>query len=75
MMQFDELFGDDMRTTVTIDDRVYEEVREYAPDLSLKELIELGLKAYARQEALRRLRALGGSVPDAEDAPSRRRLE
>ena len=60
-----------MRTTVTIDDELWNEVRRVEPHPSNKQLIEKGLRALIDQAARRRAIALGGSMPDIEAPPRR----
>ena len=62
-----------MRTTVTIDDELIEEAMALAePGTQRSELLREGIKAFIRQQAARRLAALGGTAPDMEVAPRRR---
>lgn len=64
-----------MRTTVTLDDELFERVREYAgPDKSASALLNDIMRLYVQREAGKRLIALGGSMPDLEP-PRRRRSE
>lgn len=61
-----------MRTTITIDDKLVEDLKFYFEDEKLPTLIHKGLKNLIAKEASRRLAALGGSMPDAEAAPRKR---
>ena len=62
-----------MRTTVTIDDTLYERAIELAdPDMDKSELFREAIKTFVRVQAAKRLAALGGSAPDIEDVPRRR---
>lgn len=61
-----------MRTTVTIDDELLKDAREYTGMSEVSALIREGLKALIEREAAHRLALLGGSMPDAEAAPRRR---
>ncbi len=62
-----------MRTTVTIEDELLDEAMALAePGTERSELFREGIKAFIRQQASRRLAALGGSVPDMGLAPRRR---
>ncbi len=61
-----------MRTTVTIDDELLKDAREYTGLSEVSALVREGLKALVEREAARRLALLGGSMPDAEAAPRRR---
>ncbi len=60
-----------MRTTVTIDDELWEEASRVAQAPTKRALIELGLKALVAQAARRRAIALAGSMPDLELPPRR----
>ncbi len=67
--------GGDMRTTVTIDDELYQQALALAePDMDKAELFREAIKTYIRVQAARRLAALGGSAPDMPQ-PKRRRAE
>lgn len=62
-----------MRTTVTIDDELYEKALELAdPGMDKADLFREAVKTFIRVRAGRRLAALGGSIPDMEEAPRRR---
>lgn len=63
-----------MRTTVTVDDALYEQALKLAspgvdkPSALIREAIE----TYVRVRAGQRLAALGSAMPDMEDIPRRR---
>lgn len=63
-----------MRTTVTIDDALYEQALKLAdpgvdkPSALFRDAIE----TYVRVRAGQRLAALGGSTPEMQDIPRRR---
>ena len=62
-----------MRSTVTIDDELYEKALELAdPGMDKADLFREAVKTFIRVRAGRRLAALGGSIPDMEEAPRRR---
>lgn len=63
-----------MRTTVTIDDALYEQALEFAePGLDKpSDLFREAVKTYVRVQAARRLAALGGAAPEMQDVPRRR---
>ena len=62
-----------MRTTVTIDHELYEKALELAdPGMDKADLFREAVKTFIRVRAGRRLAALGGSIPDMEEAPRRR---
>ncbi|MGH8784565.1 MAG: type II toxin-antitoxin system VapB family antitoxin [Cupriavidus necator] len=64
-----------MRTTVTIDDALYEQALEIAdPGMDKSDLFREAIKTFVRVQAAKRLAALGGTAPDMEDVP-RSRLE
>ena len=62
-----------MRTTVTIDDDLLAEAREFTGITETPALVRAALTALVEREAARRLARMGGSEPDL-DAPPRRRL-
>ncbi|MDC6170193.1 type II toxin-antitoxin system VapB family antitoxin [Paucibacter sp. XJ19-41] len=62
-----------MRTTVTIDDALYEEALELAePDMDKADLFREAVKTFIRVQAGKRLAALGGTAPEMDDIPRRR---
>ncbi|MBU2714176.1 type II toxin-antitoxin system VapB family antitoxin [Zooshikella harenae] len=62
-----------MRTTVTIDDDLYDKALEMAdPNMDKSELFREAIKTFVRVQAAKRLAALGGTVPDMQDIPRRR---
>ncbi|MCO5121606.1 MAG: type II toxin-antitoxin system VapB family antitoxin [Burkholderiaceae bacterium] len=62
-----------MRTTVTIDDALYEKALEVAdPDMDKADLFREAVKVFVRVQAARRLAALGGAEPAMQDVPRRR---
>ncbi len=63
-----------MRTTVTIDDALYEQAMELAePGIDKpSDLFREAVKTYVRVQAARRLAALGGTAPEMQDIPRRR---
>ena len=62
-----------MRTTVTVEDDLFEKAREYAePGItSASDLIREAMKTYVRVQAAKRLAALGGKAPKMADIPRR----
>ena len=59
-----------MRTTVTIDDALYEKALEMAdPDMDKGDLFREAIKTFVRVQAARRLARLGGTAPDMADVP------
>ena len=61
-----------MRTTVTLDDELYEKALEMAdPTMDKADLFREAVKTYVRVQAAKRLVALGGTVPDMQDVPRR----
>ena len=63
-----------MRTTITIDDELYNEALAYAaPDIEKSELIREAVKTYVRVQASKRLAALGGKAPKMTDIPRNRK--
>ena len=62
-----------MRTTVTIDDALYEKALEVAdPNMDKSDLFREAVKTFVRVQAAKRLAALGGTMPDMHDVPRRR---
>ena len=57
-----------MRTTVTIDDALYQKALEVAePDMDKADIFREAIKTFVRVQAAKRLAALGGTMPDLED--------
>lgn len=64
-----------MRTTVTIDDVLYEKAMEMAdPEMDKSDIFREAFKTFVRVQAAKRLAALGGTMPQIDDV-SRRREE
>ena len=62
-----------MRTTVTIDDTLYEKALEVAdPEMDKADLFREAIKTFVRVQSAKRLAALGASLPDMKDIPRRR---
>jgi Arc/MetJ family transcription regulator len=62
-----------MRTTVTIDDDLYERALKVAdPAMDRGDLFREAIKTFVRVQAAKRLAALGGSVPNMQPVPRRR---
>ena len=62
-----------MRTTVTIDDALYQKALEMAdPDMDKAEIFREAMKAFVRIQAAKRLAALGGTAPEMADIPRAR---
>lgn len=62
-----------MRTTVTIDDTLFEQALEMAdPGTDKADIFREAFKTFVRVQAAKRLAALGGSSPDMRDIPRRR---
>ena len=61
-----------MRTTVTIDDELYNRALEVAdPAMDRADLFREAIKTFVRVRAAQRLAALGGSMPEMADVPRR----
>ena len=61
-----------MRTTVTIDDALYERALEMAdPAMDKADLFREAIKTFVRVQAARRLAALGASAPDMPEIARR----
>ena len=62
-----------MRTTISIDDALYQKAIELAdPGMDKAELFREAVKTFVRIQAGKRLIALGGSTPELTDIPRRR---
>ena len=62
-----------MRTTVTVDDTLYEKALEVAdPAMDKADLFREAIKTFIRVQAAKRLAALGSSVPEMGDIARRR---
>ena len=62
-----------MRTTVTIDDALYEQALEVAdPEMDKADLFREAIKTFVRIQASKRLAALGGSMPEMQAIARRR---
>ena len=62
-----------MRTTVTIDDALYERALEVAdPAMDKADLFREAVKVFVRVQAAKRLDALGAATPDMPEIPRRR---
>jgi hypothetical protein len=60
-----------MRTTVTIDDELYEKALAAAdPSMDKADLFREAIKTFVRVQAAKRLSALGGAMPDMPDIPA-----
>lgn len=61
-----------MRTTVTIDDVLYEKALEVAdPSMDKADLFREAIKTFVRVQAAKRLAALGGTKPEMPGIPRR----
>lgn len=61
-----------MRTTVTIDDALYEKALEMAdPGMDKTDLFREAIKTFVRIQAAKNLAALGGTAPEMQDIPRR----
>ncbi len=64
-----------VRTTVTIDDELYEQALEMAePGMDKPDLFREAVKTFVRVQAAKRLAALGGTQPDMQDVARQRTL-
>ena len=62
-----------MRTTVTIDDLLYEQALEVAdPSMDKADLFREAVKTFVRVQAAKRLAALGATLPEMAEIPRRR---
>jgi Arc/MetJ family transcription regulator len=61
-----------MRTTVTIDDALYEKALELADThMDKSDVFREAMKTFVRVQAAKRLAALGGTMPEIQDVPRR----
>ena len=61
-----------MRTTVTIEDALYERALEVAdPTMDKADLFREAVKTFVRVQAAKRLAALGSATPDMAEIPRR----
>ena len=61
-----------MRTTVTIDDALYERALEMAdPAMDRADLFREAIKTFVRVQAAKRLAALGATMPQMQAPPRR----
>lgn len=61
-----------MRTTVTIDEELYQQALNMAdPGMDKAELFREAIKTFIRVRAAKRLAALGGAAPDMQTPPRR----
>ncbi|MFZ1364120.1 DUF2191 domain-containing protein [Brachymonas denitrificans] len=62
-----------MRTTVTIDDRLYRQALEVADaSMDKADLFREAIKIFIQVQAGKRLAALGGTAPQMQEIPRRR---
>ena len=62
-----------MRTTVTIDDTLYQEALELAdPGTDKADLFRVAMQTFVRIQAAKRLAMLGGTLPEMREIPRRR---
>ena len=62
-----------MRTTLNLDQKLVAQAMKETQTPSKTAVIELGLRLLLERQARRRLKALGGHLPDLEATPRRRR--
>jgi Arc/MetJ family transcription regulator len=61
-----------MRTTITIDDALYNKALELIdPELDKADVFREAMRTYVRVQAGKRLAALGGRAPEMADVPRR----
>lgn len=62
-----------MRTTVTIEDTLYQQALDMAdPGMDKADLFREAIRTFVRVQAAKRLAALGGKAQDMPDIPRRR---
>jgi Arc/MetJ family transcription regulator len=67
-----DAINDAMRTTITLDDELVEELRKALGISGTNALVRQALVEMRQRLAIERIIALGGSDPDAKAAPRRR---
>jgi Arc/MetJ family transcription regulator len=61
-----------MRTTVTIEDALYQKALDLIdPDTDKADVFREAMRAFVRVQSAKRLAALGGAAPDMADVPRR----
>lgn len=69
----DDINGGIMRTTVTIDNTLYERALEVAdPDMDKADLFREAIKTFVRVQSAKRLARLGGKASEMQEIPRRR---
>jgi Arc/MetJ family transcription regulator len=62
-----------MRTTITIDDELFQKAVEVAdPGMDKADIVREAMRVFVRVQSGKRLAALGGVAPGMEDIPRRR---
>jgi len=62
-----------VRTTITVEDALYEQARAVAgPGMDKAELLREALRTFIRVRAGQRLAALGGRAPEMKNTPRRK---
>ena len=65
-----------MRTTVTLDDALYEQALALAdPQMDKADLFRQAVQTFVRVQAGKRLARLGGTTPQMQDVPRQRSVE
>jgi Arc/MetJ family transcription regulator len=68
-----DTWDDLMRTTVTIDDALYQQALEMAdPGVDKTDIFREAMKTFVRVQAAKRLASLGGATPGMPDIPRHR---
>lgn len=71
-INIDVFWETEMRTTVTIDDALYDQAAALAgPEMDKADLFREAFKTFVRVQAAKRLAALGGAAPEMESIPRR----
>lgn len=61
-----------MRTTISIDDELFEQAAQFCPPNSDKaSIIREAMQTFVRVQAAKRLATLGGAAPKMKDIPRR----
>ena len=61
-----------MRTTISIDDELFEQAAQFCPPNSDKaSVIREAMQSFVRLQAAKRLASLGGASPEMEEIPRR----
>jgi Arc/MetJ family transcription regulator len=61
-----------MRTTINIDDKLLADAQRYTGEKEKTRLVHMGLESLIQEHVVKRLIALGGTMPELKVPPRRR---